>query len=167
MNIFLIGMMGSGKSSIGKPLAKIFENKFIDTDIEIEHKYQKKVNQLFLEEGEDSFRNKEKQLLSEIKIHDNLVIATGGGFPCFNDNIDIMNELGITVYLKAAPAFLASRLKSKKQERPLIASLNDEELVNYLDQLLHEREKFYNKAKLHIEAKNLKAQELAELLMKS
>lgn len=167
MIVFLIGMMGSGKSSIGKNLARLLSYKFMDTDLEIENKTQKKVSQIFKEKGEETFRQMEQALLMELNPQENLVVATGGGFPCYNNNIKVMNELGLTIYLEAAPAFLASRLKNAKNERPLIASYSDDELLIYLEELLAQRLEHYHKAKIHISAKSLKAQDVHKMIMNS
>jgi len=167
MIVFLIGMMGSGKSSIGKSLARLLTYNFMDTDMEIENKYQKKVSQIFEEKGEEAFRLMEQELLMNICEQGNLVVATGGGFPCFNKNMDVMNDLGLTIYLEAAPAFLVSRLKNAKHDRPLIATYSDDELLSYLEQLLAQRSEYYNSAKIHISAKSLKAQDIHQMIMKS
>lgn len=164
MIIYLIGMMGSGKSSIGKSLAKSLGFEFMDTDQEIETKAHKSVSQIFSEDGETIFRNMEKKLLLEFTHQSDLVMATGGGLPCFNKNMDFMNKTGISVYLEADPAFLASRLKSNKKDRPLISSLSDSELVSYLDQLLMKRKDFYNQAHIKIESKNLKTANLLTVI---
>lgn len=167
MMVFLVGMMGSGKSSIGKNLAKILSYKFLDTDQEIENKHRNKISKIFEEAGEDTFRQMEKDLLNELNYQENIIVATGGGFPCYGNNMEVMNKMGVTVYLEAVPAFLASRLIHAKNERPLIASFNDEELLNYLENLLSKREGYYQKSKFKISAKNLKAQDLVEMIMKS
>lgn len=167
MNIFLVGMMGSGKSTVGRSLAKLLNYKFIDTDIEIEKKYSKSVSDIFNEFGESDFRDKEHLVLQKLLKNTQQVIATGGGLPCFFDHMEVMIKNGICIYLKAEPAFLASRLRNHKIERPLISSFNNKELDDYLKNLLNKRTPFYKQAHLHIEAKNLKVKDLLELIKKT
>lgn len=165
MNVFLIGMMGSGKSTIGKNLAKTLNYQFVDTDKEIEKMLSKSVSQVFEEDGEVVFREKEQQVLNALIKLDRQVIATGGGLPCFNNLMELLNTSGISVYLKAEPAFLASRLKTNKEERPLIAHLTDDELTDFLNQLLSKREVYYRLSAIQIPAKDLKVKVLANKII--
>ncbi len=165
MNVFLIGMMGSGKSTIGRNLAKALKYQFIDTDREVEKLLSKSVSQVFKEDGEDVFRKMEQQVINSLIHNDQQVIATGGGLPCFNNLMDLMNSSGISVYLKAEPAFLASRLKAHKAERPLIAHLNDDDLLVFLNQLLTKREAFYSLSAIQIPSKDLKIKALVDKIL--
>ena len=99
--IFLIGFMGSGKTTLGKALAQKLGVDFIDLDLYIETRYHKTVREIFAESGEERFRQIEKSLLHEVADFENVIIAAGGGTPCFFDNIDYMNGHGTCVYLKA------------------------------------------------------------------
>ncbi len=92
MRIFLIGYMGSGKSTLGRRLAKHLNLQFVDMDHYIEERNYKTIPQIFAEEGEAEFRKKERKALEELSEFTNIIIATGGGAPCFFDNIDIMNR---------------------------------------------------------------------------
>ncbi len=142
--IFLIGFMGSGKTTMGKILANNLNLNFIDLDIYIENKYRKTVMQIFEEEGEVIFREKERACLHEVSDFDGVVISTGGGTPCFFDNMDYMNSRGKTIYLKLHPKQLARRLSSSKaQVRPLVKNKTGDELFEYITQLLATREPFY------------------------
>ena len=107
MRIFLIGFMGCGKTTLGKKLAKHLNFNFIDLDRFIENKTVKSINVIFDEKGEQYFRDLEKESLNEIYKMDNLVIATGGGTPCFSDNMQTMLEKGICIYLKMEAEDLA------------------------------------------------------------
>ena len=98
-NIFLIGYMGVGKTTIGKQIAQGLGREFVDMDLFIENRYHKAVSGIFAEKGEDFFREIEHRILQEVAQFENTVIATGGGTPCFFDNMDLMNRTGITVYL--------------------------------------------------------------------
>lgn len=145
--IFLIGYMGSGKTTVGKLLAARLQYGFIDMDAFIEEKQFKSVSQIFTDLGEEQFRLLEQQCLHEIAEFDHVVISTGGGAPCFFDNMDYMNEKGITVYLKLSPAELADRLEtSHANKRPLIANRKGAELQQFIAEGLAKREAFYSKA---------------------
>ena len=164
MLVFLIGMMGSGKSTFGRKLASFLQYDFIDLDAYIEERQQISISELFEKMGEDSFRKIEHQCLIELSNRKNTVVSTGGGAPCFFNNMELINTAGISVYLKAESAFLASRLKSNKKERPLIAHINDDYLVEFLDEILHRREKYYSQALISIDAKDIKPKALVDLL---
>jgi shikimate kinase len=166
MIIFLTGMMGSGKSSQGVKLAKALNYQFLDTDQFIEASQNVKISDLFISHSEAFFRQIEHQILKDLSPLKNMVIATGGGFPCFGGNMELMNLLGFTIYLKADAAFLASRLENHQSERPLIAQLSGDNLDNYLNDLLKKRETYYLTSKLTMEARNLKTQHLIEALQK-
>ncbi|MDD4108304.1 MAG: shikimate kinase [Prolixibacteraceae bacterium] len=150
MRIYLIGFMGSGKSTLGRKLAKYAKLQFIDMDNFIEERYCKTVPQIFDEEGETDFRNKERKALEELSLFTDVVIATGGGAPCFFDNMDLMNNTGETVYLNIESKILAARLMKSKTERPLIKGKSKKELVDYINDTLEKRNKYYKKAKYHI-----------------
>ncbi|MGL5273220.1 MAG: shikimate kinase [Phocaeicola sp.] len=144
--IFLIGYMGSGKTTLGKAFAKTYGLEFIDLDWYIEDRYRKTVTQLFSEKGEDGFRNIEKKMLHEVGEFENVVVSTGGGAPCFFDNMEYMNKMGTTVYLEVSPENLFKRLKIAKQQRPLLANKTDEELMTFICEALQKRESFYKQA---------------------
>lgn len=139
--------MGSGKTTVGRQLAKSLGLSFYDLDWYIEMRYHKTVAQIFEERGEDGFRELERNMLHEVAEFENIVLACGGGTPCFFDNMDYMNSLGETVYLQAEPDVLATHLKMGKVVRPLIQGKNDEELIEYIKQSLNVREPYYTKAK--------------------
>ena len=140
--------MGCGKSTVGKILARKLDMEFVDTDSIIEDLFRTPINEYFKFLGEEKFRETERKTLEEVIKHDDLVVSTGGGLPCFNNNIDIMNEKGFTIYLKLSPAALFHRLINSKRKRPLLTGMKDEELKTYIETKLKEREETYNKAKL-------------------
>lgn len=150
MRIYLIGYMGCGKSTLGKRLAKHLNLQFVDMDHYIEMRNHKSVPQIFAEEGEAEFRKKERKALEELSEFSNIVIATGGGAPCFFDNIDLMNNTGTTIYMNIDPAILADRLIHSKTERPLIKGKSQEELTVFIDEMLAKRRPFYSQAKNEI-----------------
>lgn len=147
--IFLIGYMGCGKTTLGKRLAEQTGFSFLDLDGYIEQRYLKTVATIFAEMGQDAFREIERKALIEVADFENVVIATGGGAPCFFDNIDVMNNAGLTVYIKMTPAQLAFRLEhSRAGKRPLIAGKTGEELRQFIEEGLQQREQYYLQAKL-------------------
>lgn len=150
MRIYLIGYMGCGKSTLGKRLAKHLGLQFVDMDHYIEERNCKTIPQIFAEEGEAEFRNKERKALEELSEFTDIVIATGGGAPCFFDNVGLMNQSGKTIYLNIHPNILAERLMSSKTERPLIKGKSKEELVDFIDETLKKRNEFYTQAKYQI-----------------
>lgn len=153
--IFLIGYMGAGKTTAGKELAKVLELEFIDLDHFIQARYQKTVSQLFQDVGEGEFRKIESSVLKEVGEFENIVISTGGGTPCFFDNMEYMNKAGTTVYLNAAPEALAARLNTCKEKRPLIKDKNEEELFAFVVESLEKRNPYYTQAQIIFETEEL------------
>ena len=145
--IFLIGYMGAGKTTLGRALAKELGIQFIDLDSYIEKRLCKSVSQIFAEKGEEGFRDIERRMLHEVGDFENVVISTGGGTPCFFDNIEYMNEHGTTVFLDVPVERLFIRLSIARKKRPLIMNKNDEELRSFIIEQLNKRETHYNKAK--------------------
>lgn len=163
--IYLIGFMGSGKTTVGKKLSKELGYLFIDLDSYLERKYQASIPQLFENKGEAEFRKLEKQCLSELSNLDGVVISTGGGTPCFFDNMTLMKSTGFTIYLEATPALLFNRLKNAKEERPLLKNApNDEELEKQITGSLLQRKSHYELADLTISAVSIKVKDVLEAL---
>ena len=145
--IFLIGYMGSGKTTVGQLLASRLDYSFIDMDAHIEGKELKSVKQIFAELGELKFRLLEQESLHEIAEYNNVVISTGGGAPCFFDNIQCMNDRGITIYLKLSPTELTERLEElNTNSRPLLAERKGVELHQFITKGLAKREPYYMQA---------------------
>jgi shikimate kinase len=153
MIFFLIGYMGAGKTTIGRLLAEKMDCPFIDVDCFIENRYHKTIAKIFEEKGETGFREIEHRALLEISTYEKVVVSTGGGLPYFFDNMEIMNQAGITIYLKSSIEELISRLNTERQQRPLITGKNPEELYGFIETNLKKREPFYNKAKFIIDVK--------------
>ena len=156
-------MMGCGKTSLGKKLARQLDYDFIDIDEFIEKKEGKTISELFDIWGEEEFRIQEHLYLKKIGQSENGVISTGGGLACYHNNMSLMNQLGETLFLYADSAFLSSRLKQGKASRPLIAALTDEELPSFVDALLEKRNPFYEQAKHIVPSKDLKVSDVLEL----
>lgn len=142
--------MGCGKSRLGRLLSEHLGLQFVDMDDYIEERNCKTVPQIFADHGEDGFRQRERKALEELAEFTDIIIATGGGAPCFYDNIDLMNKTGKTVFLNIDPAILADRLMSSKTERPLIKGKSRDELVAFIDETLKKRMQFYSQAQFEI-----------------
>ncbi|MDD6907185.1 MAG: shikimate kinase, partial [Bacteroidaceae bacterium] len=132
MRIFLIGFMGSGKTTLGKAFARAMQLQFIDLDWYIEERFHKTVQELFAERGEEGFREIERRMLHEVGEFEDVIIAAGGGTPCFFDNIQYMNRVGKTVFLDVVPEVLFRRLNIAKSKRPLLAGKDDAELMSFI-----------------------------------
>lgn len=143
--------MGSGKSYWGQRLAKRLILPFVDLDKKIEDAEGKNIADIFAEQGEAEFRKLEQKYLRESDFHAPHILATGGGTPCFFDNMDWMQANGITVYLKTPIAVLAARLKAEMSSRPLLASVHETDLSEHIRQLLELREPVYSKAQIIVE----------------
>ena len=159
-SIYLIGFMGSGKSSVGRKLASLLQYDFLDTDTEIERRTGKSIPQIFDTEGECFFREQEQALIAELCQKDNIVVATGGGTPCFFDNMQRMNQAGLTIYLHAIPKILKHRLIKRKHLRPLLQNIPDEKMEPYIAEQLFQRGHYYCQAKITVEAFNVTARKL-------
>ena len=146
--------MGCGKSTIGRKVAEILRISFVDLDKYIEERYFKTVPAIFAEEGEERFREKERISLLEVSQFENVVVGTGGGAPCFFDNMEVMNNNGVTVYIAPDTDVLATRLLKSKTERPLIVGKSPEELISFINNALLKRAPFYEKAKIIIRGEN-------------
>ncbi|MBQ8542484.1 MAG: shikimate kinase [Bacteroidaceae bacterium] len=153
--ILLTGYMGAGKTTLGRALATKLGLTFIDLDCYIEERFRKTIPQIFAEKGEEGFRDIERRMLHEVAEFEDIIISTGGGTPCFFDNIDYMNSKGITVYLQVPVERLFIRLSIARKQRPLIKDKNDEELREFIAQQLAKREPFYSKAQYSFEADKL------------
>lgn len=154
--------MGSGKTTVGMRLAKQLKFKFADTDTAVEFATGKTITELFEEGGEIYFRLKEQEVLRSFEKKENCVIATGGGAPIFRDNMEWMNENGITVYLKHHRGVLFHRLLPEKKSRPLLSGLDDIALMEFIVDKLPERDFFYRQSKIIVEADNKSVNEVVK-----
>lgn len=160
MKIFLIGFMGCGKTTLGKKLASKTGFQFIDLDKLIEEAAGKTIPQYFAEHGETAFRELERDVLQSASYHENAIIATGGGAPCYFDNMEWMNKAGLTVYISLPAAALASRLEKAEEVRPVLKDHKGAALVQFIAGKLEEREPFYSKAKITASGMGLNADKL-------
>lgn len=148
MNIYLIGFMGSGKSSTGKKIASSLRWTFTDTDKLVEEQEGVSVPDIFAQRGEEYFREAESQALRTVSGRTRTVVACGGGTPCSSDNIEIMRSTGVIVYLKLPAEALASRLRKSRTVRPLLQGAGEEELTARVKELLAHRTEWYEMADL-------------------
>jgi shikimate kinase len=165
--IFLIGFMGSGKSTLGAQLAKQLDYHFLDMDQLIEETADMSIPEIFDEHGEEVFRKWEHDILLEVCRLEKQVISTGGGVPCHSGNMDLMNSHGSTIYLKLSPEALLSRLIKSWTERPLIRGKSESELLEFIQTTLKNREEYYSRATHVVNGFHIKAGELLQLLQNS
>ena len=164
MKIYLVGFMGCGKTRLGKAFANQMNYEFVDLDALIESEEEMTISEIFLSKGEEYFREVERGLLWEIQMENDLVISTGGGTPCYFDNMDFILRSGKSVYLRAEPAFLFSRLKDVRDSRPMLRDFDDEELKLFISELLIQRVPFYMRANSHVEAMNCTVEKIRAAL---
>ena len=158
-----MGYMASGKSLIGKLLAKKMHLEFYDLDNEIELNNGENVSTIFKIKGEIYFRKLENKVLKHLlETKADCIIAIGGGTPCYGNNISIINKLATSIYLKASVSTLYNRLKKEKNKRPLVASINTEDLPEFIGKHLFERQQFYLQAKHKIETDNKNSTEIID-----
>lgn len=148
--IFLIGFMGSGKSTLGKALAADIGYDFVDLDKVIESQCHMPITEIFGKFGEHGFREKERDALHSLESATNSLIATGGGAPCFYDNIQWMNSIGLTIFIDCTVETLVERLRSELDQRPLIKGFDETGLQNFIIGKLSERMPFYTQAHVHV-----------------
>ena len=165
--IFLVGYMGCGKSTLGRRLARRLGVPFIDTDARVEEREGATVSDLFRYEGEQRFREIEREVLdAAIAGNDSAVISTGGGLPVWGDNMARMNAAGCTVYLRRSAENIAGRLSPYgRRKRLRLQGLNDEELVAFMTRDMASREPFYSRAKLILACDSLPDDELVERIV--
>ena len=155
MKIFLIGFMGSGKTTVGRMLAKELGYVFADTDNHITDLNHLSVHEIFVQKGEGCFREMERDAIREVSRAGDVVVATGGGAPCFFDNMDYMNGAGTTIYLKLTPRGLMKRLEHGRDKRPLLRGKSDAGMLEYIETVLARREQFYSRAAITVDCEGL------------
>ena len=150
MRYFIIGFMGSGKTYWAQQWGGAFHIPVYDLDAEIEKATGKTIPDIFKQEGEDAFRKTERNMLRSFFEKENFILSCGGGTPCFFNNMNEMNEAGVTIYLKSTPHQLAERLRTEKETRPLIKDVSDDLLEEFIEQKLNSRVDCYSKAMYHL-----------------
>ena len=156
MVIFLIGFMGCGKSTVARGLAEFAGWKYVDLDRRVcELTGASDVAEIFATRGEEEFRRMEREVIENLAFAGDVVVATGGGAPCVGDNMERLMALGTTVYLKMSPLALRDRLLHVRVVRPKIVGKNPEELLDYVTNLLAEREPYYARARVVVDCDNI------------
>ncbi|MBX3255893.1 MAG: shikimate kinase [Chitinophagaceae bacterium] len=155
MKIFLLGFMGTGKTYWGSRWAVQHDLDFFDLDTVIEETTGLSIPAIFEEYGESYFREKERELLHTFADKQNFILSTGGGTPCFFDNMEWMNAHGLTLYLNTPVPVLKARLIGEKDHRPLIKNLNDTEIESFIENRLKERDRFYSSARLILSTESI------------
>jgi len=153
--IFIIGYMGTGKTTFGRALAKATGLEFIDLDFYIEQRFHRSIKEIFREKGESEFRRVEANLLREAGEFSNIVIACGGGTPCFGGNMGYMNSRGLTIQLYADTERLIERYRLRPGKRPLLDGMDDDELRSFIKEHLEKRQPYYEMANIKVESSKL------------
>jgi shikimate kinase len=164
MLIYLIGFMGSGKTTIGKSLSRLLEYEFIDMDHFIEEETGMTIPEIFEKKGEAWFREQEKESLKTLSIKENVIISTGGGTPCYFNNMELIKNTGVSFYLHLTPAAFASRVYNPNTQRPLLKGKSKEQLISYAEEMLEKREPYYKRANYIIESLNLRPETLVNII---
>lgn len=163
MRVFLVGYMGSGKSTIGKKLSKRLGLKFIDLDQLISQDENQSITQLIENKGEEYFRIKEKQILIKASKMPQVLIATGGGTPCFFDNMELIKSNGVSVYLKLDEKTIVKRISQNLESRPLLKGKDPDELAEFVSEHLDSRVPYYKDADITFNTLSFNAEKLVEL----
>ena len=153
--IFLTGYMGAGKTTLGRDLSDFLGLSFIDLDVFIEERFHKTIRQIFAERGEEAFRELERRMLHEVAEFEDIIVSTGGGTPCFFDNMSFMNVCGQTVYLRVSIDELAARLEMARQTRPVLQNRTGEALKAFIRESLESRLPFYEQARFIFDAETM------------
>ncbi|PZX55656.1 shikimate kinase [Algoriphagus chordae] len=168
LKIVLVGLPGSGKSTFGRQLAAVLQFPYYDLDHLIEDRFQMKIPDIFSRYGEGKFRTWETEVLQDLlNKEDSYVLASGGGCPCFNDNMDLINEKAVSVYLDVPLSEISMRLStSKAQNRPMFLGLDQGEIILKLKNLLVQRDSFYSQSKIKLSGEDFSAELLVSELIR-
>ena len=162
--IYLLGFMGSGKSTFGKKIARVLNYEFSDLDNYIESVAAQSVACIFETQGEANFRSLESECLTHYNTKKKIVVATGGGTPCFQNNMDLMLKQGCCVYLKLPEGALYQRLYQASPKRPLLMGKSEDELRSFIHDLLQQREPIYMRSHIIVDGMNLSPASLTGVL---
>ncbi|MCU0429396.1 MAG: shikimate kinase [Cytophagaceae bacterium] len=165
MHIFLIGLPGSGKTTLGKQLALELKLPFIDTDKRIEQTQGKSIERIFAEDGEPAFRQLEHNTLLTISKEDSSVISLGGGTPCFLNNMELIKSSGQSIFLDVSPEELCKRmLGDGQQQRPMLKGKKENEVLEFLTQKRAERLAFYSQSDYQLKHDHIRLEDVLHML---
>lgn len=167
MKVFLVGFMGSGKTTVGRKLAAKLNYRFVDLDELFEWHEAMTITQYFTKYGQDKFRERESEVLKTAVYPENCIVSTGGGLPCYFDNMEWMKANGKVIYIRLNPKTLASRLEHGKEERPLLHGKHGEDLIQFITEKLTERECFYAQANIVADGLSLSTEYLSDIVLSS
>ncbi len=167
MLIFLIGMPGSGKSTLSKSLSAKLHLHNVDLDAEIVKKEKKTIEEIFKEHGEAYFRELERDAVRQACLLDNAIVSTGGGAPCFFDNMRDMKAAGVTIFLNVPIEVLASRMKAQDPNRPMLKDKSAEELKAFLNQKIQDRAPYYKSSAITIDGADIGEEDIISALKKA
>ena len=158
--------MGCGKSTIGRKIARFAHLRFVDTDSLVEQREAATVADVITYQGEEYFRGVEQAVLEDTAKEDNIIVSTGGGLPIWDNNMERIGELGLSIYLRRSPKNIMSRLSPYgRQKRPKFRGLNDEELLAFMTSHMAEREPVYSKADIVIDCDTMADSDIIDLIM--
>ena len=168
MTLYLVGYAGSGKSSLGKRLARRLRLRFVDTDKFVELSEGATVADIFHYGGEEYFRRTERNAVESLYSEgENMVVATGGGLPTWGDNMEWLNDHGLTIYLRRSPEQILSRMSAYgREKRPMFRGKSDEEPLAFMRAQMTERENFYAKAHISVDCTPISDDEAVEVIVK-
>lgn len=164
MIVFLVGYMGCGKSTLGRQMAQDMGCEFFDTDEMVEKEEGSAISDIFARKGEDAFRMMERKAIKSLEGRENAVVSTGGGLPCFGDNMAFLNKIGFTVYIDVPVNTLIDRIARTGSKRPLLAQKSGQELDAYVRESVLAREPFYKQAKMKVCGKSVRASDIIQLI---
>ncbi len=166
LKVVVLGYMASGKSTVGKALAKVLDVDFVDLDMSIEKAVGLPVTKIFQQKGELFFRKTETEVLTEeLQRAGPFVLALGGGTPCYGVNMDLVDQhASHSYYLKLSIGNLIQRISKEKEQRPMVADIQDKDLPEYVGKHLFERNPFYAKAKTILAVDGLAVEEIVAML---
>ena len=164
MRIYLVGYMYSGKTTVGKRLARQLGYRFMDTDKVFEERYRISIPDFFSRYDETAFRKLEHDILLSTTECDDCVISTGGGTPCFHNNMDFIMDNGLSIYLEASENTILSRKAKSRKARPILESMDDDELRTFVKEQLDERRQVYERARLRFDAENVFIDDICKVI---
>ncbi len=160
--------MGCGKSTIGRGLSKMINLPFVDLDTYIEDRFKISISSLFNKYGESAFRKLERDMLIEVcNDMEHCIISTGGGTPCYMDNMDIMNSQGLTLFINLPVGMLANRVEMSKRKRPILEGKSGDELRAYIADMLEKRMEYYMQSKVIIESGGVTVKDVYNSLLEN